>query len=352
MADVADPEPFRARFDILTAVIESLQRLKGHASKLVPVIKDDDQIDLVSVDLVIDAWLTVLEDDYILVGFEEDAETPAGDATIHWVTTDVLQRAQSAIAQLDKILTTLKGLPTATAPLGELAKELDGVLATARSFGMEGQRGEIHRRRLADAANILRQYESQTHLRRIAAQANQALNRTEASASKASEAAGVTSESVMAAHYKALADAESTTAGIFRMWTIISTIFAGATAGAFLLGPSFGWAAVAIAPNDWVHLIQRAIITAAVFAFAAYLARQAHQHRSMANWAGSLAVQLKTFEAFLAPIASEEVRDQLRMSFATRAFGDHPAIKGEPSGGGASALTEKAIDLLAKNSGK
>jgi hypothetical protein len=352
LAGTESPEPFRERLDILLATIKSLKRLRSLANELVPVVRNTDKTDLASLDLVIDAWLTVLEDDFIRVGFEEDAEKPEGDATIHWVTTERLKRAQASVAELIKILTTPKGLPAAFFQIGELAKELDSVLATARGFGMKGERGEVHRRRLSDAANLIRQYESQANLRRIETYANQALNRTEASASKASEAAGATSESAMAAHYQSLAEDESSAARKFRFWTIVSTIFAGVTAAVFLLGPAFGWEAVAIEKNDWVHLIQRAIVTAAVFGFAAYLARQAHQHRSMANWAGSLAVQLKTFEAFLAPVSSEEVRDQLRVSFAARAFGEHPVIKGDPSVAGTSALTEKAIDLLAKQSGK
>lgn len=351
MASVVGPEIYRARFEILIAVIESLKQLKARTSILLPLIKDP-RIDLGSLVLVVDAWLAVLEDDHIRLGFEEDAETPSWDPTIHWITHEVLRRVQDPIAQLDRVLNNFEGLADAEAAIGELVKELDGVLATARTFTMTGLRGEAHKRKLAEATSLLREYETQKNLRSLVNDAAQAVRRTEESASKASEAAGATGESVMAAHYKTLADAEASAAWWFRLWTMVSTALAGTIAGVFLLGPTFGWTAIAIGQNDWVHLVQRAIVTAAVFAFAAYLARQAHQHRSMANWAGSLAVQLKTFEAFLDPISSEEVRDQLRLSFATRAFGDHPTIKGEPSGAGTSALTEKAIDLIAKNSGK
>ncbi|RKO26120.1 hypothetical protein D7Z96_05070 [Pseudarthrobacter phenanthrenivorans] len=70
-----------------------------------------------------------------------------------------------------------------------------------------------------------------------------------------------------------------------------------------------------------MSLIQRAILLAGAFGLAGYLARQAHQHRSMANWAGSMAVQLKTFDTYLAAIDSSETKDELRMAFAARAFG-------------------------------
>ncbi|MEI2278284.1 hypothetical protein OHC50_12525 [Paenarthrobacter ilicis] len=352
MANLDSPEPYRERFDLLVEVIDGLKKLQADFGKVAQVVKEEDELDLETAEQVVTAWLTVLEDEYIRKGFEESADNPVGDASIHWVTTPVLRSVQSSIEQLNKVMTSLEGLPTVLAWVGQLRDDLKGVLQKAKGFGVEGLSGAIHKRRLAEAEGMLQLLEAQRNIRRIETNANQALDRTEAAASKASEAAGVTSESVMASHYKAMADGESAKAGNFRLWTMVSTLFAGATAGVFLLGPALGWEAIAIDASDWVHLIQRAIVTAAIFAFAAYLARQAHQHRSMANWAGSLAVQLQTFEAFLAPISSEEVQDQLRVSFAGRAFGDHPTIKGEPVGAGSSALTEKAIDLLAKNAGK
>lgn len=352
MASVVNPEPFRERFDLLLAVIKSLKQMKDHSGKVAPFVRDADEIDLTSIDLIVDAWLAVLEDGLIREGFEEDANEPVGDATIHWVTTEVLQRVQFLVGEINGVLTTLKGMPSADAWVVHLTEELKAVLSKAELFGLAGQRGEIHRRRLSHAASLLRQVETEKSLRMIEASASQALTRAEASAAKASEAAGSTSESTMAQHYQALATNESDAARQFRFWTIISTIFGGMTAGIFVLGPTLGWDEVNVESGDWVHLVQRSIVTAAVFAFSAYLSRQAHQHRAMANWAGSLAVQLQTFEAFLAPINSEDVRDHLRTSFATRVFGNHPAIKGEPSETGTTAVAEKALDIIAKNSGK
>lgn len=350
MASVVNPEPFRERFDLLLTVIESLKQVKDHSDKAAQVVTDADEIDLASINLVVDAWLTVLEDGLIREEFEERADKPVGDATIHWVTTEVLQRVQSLVGEIDGALTTLKRMPSANAWVVLLAEELKAVLSIAATF--RSDQGEIHRRQLSHAASLLRQVESEKNLRRIEASASQALTRAEASADLASEAAGSTGESMMGQHYQDLATNESDTARQFRFWTIISTIFGGMTAGIFVLGPTLGWDEVNVESGDWVHLVQRSIVTAAVFAFSAYLARQAHQHRAMANWAGSLAVQLQTFEAFLAPIKSEDVRDQLRTSFATRVFGDHPAIKGEPSETRTAAVAEKALDIIAKNSGK
>jgi hypothetical protein len=68
----------------------------------------------------------------------------------------------------------------------------------------------------------------------------------------------------------------------------------------------------------------------------------------MANWAGSLAVQLKTFESYLSPIDDDAVKNELRKSFAARVFGDHPSMKGEPSVAPTAGLGEKAVDLATK----
>lgn len=350
MASVLNPEPFQERFDQLLTVIESLKRLQNLSSTLAKSVRNAEEIDLSIIDLVADAWLTILEDGLIRKGFEEDAARPTGDATIHWVTTEVLKRVEFIVGEINRTLDEAKKIPVDWAYL--LADELDKVISVARTFHSEGQRGEIHRRQLHHAANLLRQAGAVQELRTITTNASQALQRAENSAFKASKAAGSTGNNILAQHYQDLAVNESTTAHKFRLWTIISTIVGGAIAGIFVLGSSLGWDKLQIDSDDWVHLVQRAITTVAVFGLSAYLARQAHQHRMMANWAGSLAVQLKTFEAFLDPIKSEEVRDLLRTSFATRVFGDHPVIKGEPSEIGTAGVAEKALDMLAKRSSR
>lgn len=109
-----------------------------------------------------------------------------------------------------------------------------------------------------------------------------------------------------------------------------------------------GW--LVIAPDDYVHLIQRVIVLTAFLALAGYLARQVHQHRTMANWARSLSVQLQTFDAFIDAVESPDVKDDLRTAFAAREFGGHPAVKGEPavpaSGQAVGQLTETINKIL------
>lgn len=197
----------------------------------------------------------------------------------------------------------------------------------------------------------LRKLNGDYDLRSATRRAKEAAASAEESASKASSAAGMTADSAMSSFYEKLGTDEQSTADLFRRWAIALGSVAGVMAWIFLSGGA-GWGAawLDIAAGDYVHLIQRGLVLAAFLALATYLARQAHQHRTMANWARSLAVQLKTFDAFIDPIDDPAVRDELRKNFASRVFGDHPPVKGEPaisaSSQGISSLTEALSKLI------
>ncbi|MDP9885502.1 hypothetical protein J2W21_003025 [Sinomonas atrocyanea] len=168
----------------------------------------------------------------------------------------------------------------------------------------------------------------------------------EETATKVSEAAGTTGQNAMAKFFDELAEAEKDTAGKFRFATIALMIFGGMVAAILVFAPSVGG-------SDYVHLVQRLVVTGAIFALAGYLAKQANHHRSVGNWAGALAVQLKTFEAYMDPIGSESVRDALRTSFAVRAFGEPNFGKGDsPSESTASPIAEKLFELLSRSQSK
>ncbi|MCO4256478.1 hypothetical protein [Pseudarthrobacter cellobiosi] len=169
-----------------------------------------------------------------------------------------------------------------------------------------------------------------------------------ASATAAAKAAGITGDATMSSYYESLAETERDSADNFRRLTVTMVFAAAAVTALFIMGPTWGWGWFDIAAGDYVHLLQRAILLAGIFALAGYFARQAHQHRSLANWAGSLAVQLKTFDAFLAPIGNQDVRDDLRKTFGARVFGDHPAMKGEPSVAPTAAAMDTAVGWAAK----
>jgi hypothetical protein len=178
--------------------------------------------------------------------------------------------------------------------------------------------------------------------------ARDAALRAEASAAKASAAAGVTSDIVMSAHYSKLEEQERGSANTFRWLTTFLALVAGGAALLFVMGGGAGIGWLEIESGDYVRLIQRGILVAGIYGLAGYFARQAHHHRSMANWAGSIAVQLQTFDAYLAAIDSTEVKDELRKSFAARAFGDHPPMKGEPTVTPSAAAMDTAVGWAAK----
>ncbi|TNB74177.1 hypothetical protein FHJ30_05630 [Arthrobacter sp. BB-1] len=68
----------------------------------------------------------------------------------------------------------------------------------------------------------------------------------------------------------------------------------------------------------------------------------------MANWAGSMAVQLKIFDTYLAAFDSPETKDELRKAFTARVLGEHPTIKGEPPIAPSAAAMDTAVEWAAK----
>lgn len=96
----------------------------------------------------------------------------------------------------------------------------------------------------------------------------------------------------------------------------------------------------------------RLAILGGVFGLAAYLSRQAHNHRTISVWANTIRVQLETFDAFLDPVTDEAVKDRLRADFATRVFGPNPAAGEEGGVTLSSDLVKEAVAALAKTSTK
>jgi hypothetical protein len=176
----------------------------------------------------------------------------------------------------------------------------------------------------------------------------QAASQAVASADHASRAAGVTADAAVSTHFQTLGSREQVSSELFRKITLGAMALGGVLSALFIVGPSVGVDAFNIASGDYVHLGQKVLLVAAVFAFAAYTGRQAHNHRTMANWAESLAVQLQTFDAYCDAISDQAAKDELRKNFAARVFGDQPGLKGEAAQGDGDALVQKAADLVSK----
>lgn len=211
-------------------------------------------------------------------------------------------------------------------------------------------------RAVLEEYEYMRRSKEVTDLKR---QAEEVLASTRKSASKASkaathatQAAGTAGEGTLESYFEKFATDEWKSATKFRKWTIILLAVGGVLAAVFLLLPALGINALNVDAGDYVHLAQRVLVTGAVFALAAYLARQSHQHRTLANWAKALSVQLKTFEAFLAPLDATEAKEALRAQFASRVFGEPPVLRGDTSSGDSSAVPDKLWEILSKGFGK
>lgn len=185
-------------------------------------------------------------------------------------------------------------------------------------------------------------------LERSVVRANQAAAESEKGRDASARAASKVGEDAMSTFYAKLAESEADNADKFRRFTVGFAIAGGALALIFVLLPTGLFPQLDTGSNDWARVIQKTVLITGIFGIAGYFARQAHQHRSMANWAESLSVQLQTFDAYVAAIESTEVKDELRRSFAARAFGDHPAMKGEPTVTPSAAAMDTAVGWAAK----
>ncbi|MCE4026962.1 hypothetical protein LXM50_13365 [Microbacterium sp. Au-Mic1] len=158
------------------------------------------------------------------------------------------------------------------------------------------------RSRVLDAAAELRSQRAAKYL-------DQARKASEA----ASDAAGVTGNVSLSEYFASYAKSERMAAEWFRGATIIG-IIATAVAVSLLPHPNAG---------DWAGIVYRLAILGALGALFAYLAKQAGQHRRVANWAKSIEVQLKSFRAFVEG-APEDEHGAIYRAFANRVLGNPP----------------------------
>lgn len=268
-----------------------------------------------------------------------------------WVNDSLLEDVETHLTLARRYLENLAKVSMANYNTGELLQHLPAVVRRAKLGDFTYLPDDVQAQLetvIAALADDLDVYERRKELEDLEGRAEAAVTKTEAAAEVAAKAAGRTGDDAMSLFYDKLANTESESADTFRKLTVGFALAGGAFALVFVLLPSGLFPALDVAPNDYVRLIQKAIFIAGVFGIAGYFARQAHQHRSMANWAKSLAVQLQTFDAYVAAVESTDVKDELRKSFAARAFGDHPAMKGEPTVTTSAATMDAAAGLLSK----
>lgn len=144
------------------------------------------------------------------------------------------------------------------------------------------------------------------------AHVGQAVEEATSSATHVKEIAGTAAQGDLALKFQGLADKETTTANIARgaVITILIATFA-----------LLGWL-LFLEPNgdiSWTDLTRRIALPIPGLILAVYLSKEASRHRSVADWARALEVQLRTINAYTDPLEPAD-RQDIRAFFGRRVF--------------------------------
>jgi hypothetical protein len=97
---------------------------------------------------------------------------------------------------------------------------------------------------------------------------------------------------------------------------------------------------------DWSQVIYHLAVVLGIGGLSAYLGRQAGQHRRVFNWAKAVSVQLRSFPAFIQPVASTEVLAQIYLAFSNRVLGAMPERAGKSGNPDAVGMAQ-VVELVA-----
>lgn len=299
------------------------------------------------------AWNQILHSPGMTHYMQEASK--ASHAGRFWLGVPILVSVERLVERSTETLRSLNQLESVRGDADRLGNLLESALSQAGESFFHSSNDEFNdfvMERIESAADSLMQHRSVSSMKERAAVELDAIKGLKVEAEDVLDARkDVTAhegEVELSKHYAELAGVESAQANVFRRYAV-GTLIVAVSATTFFVGVQLVDAHLLISPTtDYVSFLQRLAFLAGLFGLAGYLARQAHQHRSMANWAGALAVQLKTFNAYIAPVRDQEAKDQLRKDFAARVFGDHPAMKGEPSLTPSAAAMDSAMDYAAK----
>lgn len=174
-------------------------------------------------------------------------------------------------------------------------------------------------------------------------QINEAVDRAEQAAESAQRAAGNAADSELSSEMDRFAKDQIRTSDRFRWAAIGSSVLAIVVGALSLLIYPPGQAVTDVAA--------RLAIFAAVAGLGGYFGFQSSRHRRVGEWCAVLAIQLKTFGAYLEPIDSADVRDDIRRQFAARAFS--PIVDSSDASGTDANVTwmQQVIGLMATKRG-
>lgn len=151
-------------------------------------------------------------------------------------------------------------------------------------------------------------------------EADQAANhlaqvREELASAKAERAQGE-----LAGEFAALSSREGATSWVLRAFTLA------------LLGLAVMVALALPSGATWQEAFGHVAVVATIGGAAAYSARLASNHRTVADWARSVEVQLSTFQDFLGAIGDTQVKNRLYEDFGRRVLGPPPAGVADDTG--------------------
>lgn len=342
-----DPQERRALIESVAAQMHELIRLPDSIPKEIGGPEEPETGPLIE---GLAAWARLLDAPYVQNGY---VETPFSDEEKHWLTTRTLRELQAICSRIRESLLNLTRIEDLPKEHDKLMRLLRSAVRRSTVLNTGGIRGMSETSTyIIEAKQALEAYQHYRAERRDQ-EANDLLDALKDKATEGAEtldalkrASGATGDERMSSYYQGLADGERTTANHFRAATIVFVALGGAVGLAFLLVPLDFPFPLATDAERYIRLVQKVVAVGGLFGIAGYMARQAQQHRALANWANSLTVQLQTFDAYLAAVDDADLRGELRKSFAARVFGDHPVTKGEQQSD-ASTL-EAAANLLAK----
>ncbi|WP_152607169.1 hypothetical protein [Clavibacter michiganensis] len=158
-------------------------------------------------------------------------------------------------------------------------------------------------------------------LNRAVVTASESVTDAQESAQAAAIAAGSAGGDSLSTHFDKYAKGEQIASNLYRGGTII----------AIASTPALAIALPHSDTGDVVELIYRVLLVGGVGTLAAYLGRQAGQHRRTFQWARSLSVQLKSFPAFAKSAPDEETRSLMYGDFSKRILSAPPERSGDKS---------------------
>lgn len=349
------PENAKLRERTFDELGSQMSDIMQELPELVEPYGDLPGLDTELLETVLSLWFEAFNNDAARKSY---LQAPKDEREQSWINGDAIRDVRNNVGYLRNYLVAIKDPSLVSSPLRSLRSDLEAAVRRGRraKFGYLSPDERLELRQLLDfLGRTLDTLKDREAIRNLSNQAKGAVAQAEASATEATTAAdasklaaGITGDANLSLFYGELAENEGTKADKFRRITVTMAFTGAASAALFILGPGLGLAMLDISSGDYVHLIQRAVFVAGVFGLAGYFARQAQQHRSMANWASALCVQLKTFDAYLHSIDNPDVKDELRKVFASRVFGDHPPMKGEPAVTPSAAAMDTAVEWAAK----